>query len=73
MFPLFRLSNLVTKKINKIKHIMVLDSPQITNQHNNQPKTCGRDGGGIGTDAQPDGDVRGVQLNQFCGNQVGVL
>jgi hypothetical protein len=52
---------------------MALDDPQTMNQHNNQPKTRGRDGGGIEQDAQPEGDVRGAGLNKFWGNHVGVL
>jgi hypothetical protein len=52
---------------------MALDDPQKTNQHSNQSKTQRRNGADIGKDAQPDGDVRGAQLNQFQGNQVGGL
>ncbi len=38
------------KKIRKTKFVVVLGGPQSTNKHNNQPNTCGSNGGWIGQD-----------------------
>jgi hypothetical protein len=54
------------QKIKKIKMIMALGSRHTTNSTQQAEKTEG----GIMQDARPDGDMRGVPLHQFWGNQV---
>ncbi len=49
---------------------MVLDGSRTMILHNNQPKMCRHDGGGIIRDALPDGEVRGARSDQFRGDRV---
>jgi hypothetical protein len=55
------------KKITTIKLDVAFDGCH-SYTHNNQQKTHGRDGGGMGYDAQPGGDNRGAQFHHFGGN-----
>ena len=59
------------KKTKKINQIVVLGGRRTTILHNNQPKTCRYDGGGIKQDARLDGDVRGARSHRFWGDRVG--
>ncbi len=69
-FMAFGVANM-RQKIKKINQIVVLGGRRMTILHNNQPKTCMPNGGGIIKDAQPEGDVRGARSHRFRGNQVG--
>ena len=62
---------MMRQKIKKINQIVVFGGRRTTILHNNQPKTCMPDGGGIIKDAQPDGYVRGARSHRFRGDQVG--
>ncbi len=61
-FTVFGAANDATK-IKKINQIVVLGGRRTTILHNNQPKTCKHDGGGIIQDARLDGEVREAQLH----------
>jgi hypothetical protein len=61
---------MMRQKIKKINQIVVLGGRRTTILHNNYPKTCMPNGGGIIKDAQPDRDVRGARSHQFQGDQV---
>ena len=54
---------MMRQKIKKINQIVVLGGRRTTILHNNQPKTCKHDGGGIIQDARLDGEVREAQLH----------
>ena len=62
---------MMRQKIKKINQIVVFGGRRTTILHNNQPKPCMPDGGGIIKDAQPDGYVRGARSHRFRGDQVG--
>jgi hypothetical protein len=62
---------MMRQKIKKINQIVVFGGRRTAILHNNQPKTCIPDGGGIIKDAQPDGYVRGARSHRFRGDQVG--
>ena len=62
---------MMQQKIKKINQIVVIGGRRTTILHNNQPKTCMPDGGGIIKDAQPDGYVRGARSHRYRGDQVG--
>ncbi len=67
---LFRPSNWA-KKIIKIKYSVALDGRQMTNQHYNQPKTCGRNQWGIGEEVWPGGSTGEAYFHHFGGDRVG--
>ena len=59
------------QKTKKINQIVVLGGSRTMILHNNQPKMCRHDGGGIIRDALPDGEVRGARSHRFWGDRVG--
>ncbi len=59
-FTSFGATNEATKT-KKINQIAVLGGSRTTILHNNQPKICRHDGGGIIQDARLDGEVRGAR------------
>ena len=69
-FTSFGAANEATKT-QKINQIVVLGGSWTTILHNNQPKICRHDGGGIIRDALPEGEVRGARSHRFRGDRVG--
>jgi hypothetical protein len=59
------------KKNSKIKYIAALDGRRPINTHNNQLKTCGRNRGEIGQDAQPAGSAGGARFDRYGGDRAG--
>ena len=59
------------QKTKKINQIVGLGGSWTMILHNNQPKMCRHDGGGIIRDALPDGEVRGARSHRFWGDRVG--
>jgi len=62
---------MMRQKNKKINQIVVIGGRRTTILHNNQPKLCMHDRGGIIRDTQPDGEVRGARSHRFWGDQVG--
>jgi hypothetical protein len=59
------------EKIRKIKHVTALDGHHTIFTHNNQPKTCGWDGGDEGEEVQPRGSTAEVQYHLYGDDRVG--
>jgi hypothetical protein len=55
------------QKIIEIKYVGALGGCQMTNRHNNQPKQCRPNLGGIGEEAQPGGECGGSVISLFWG------
>ena len=53
-----------------MQYVIVFRGDQRQETYNNQLKKCGHDGRGVGKDAQPEGDLRGVRSDQFWGDRV---
>ena len=66
----FGVANEATKN-KEIYQIVILGGRRTTVLHNNQPKICRNDGGGIIKDALSGGEVRGARLHQLRGDWVG--